>query len=190
MRFDQKSAVVLRHIAVVHLSQRGRRSTAYLRAQEMEGRGRRAPGVTGEMEGHRTAGSNRPAAPAAAALFTPRDIALEHGSFAIAILERRAHALEYRLRRTHLIVRRCGPFPLAGGSGKAVHLFAKHTPGPPTAAQMAGMLSPPAADKAAACGEQLCIVRRALAALPADAAEGERDKLARFVANSNRTSSI
>ena len=46
----------------------------------------------------------------------------------------------------------------------------------------AGALSPPAADKAEACGEQLCIVRRALAELPADAADSERDKLAGIVA--------
>ena len=46
----------------------------------------------------------------------------------------------------------------------------------------AGALSPPAVDKAEACGEQLCIVRRALAELPADAADSERDKLAGIVA--------
>ena len=46
----------------------------------------------------------------------------------------------------------------------------------------AGALSPSAADKAEACREQLRIVRRALAELPANAADGERDKLARTVA--------
>ena len=46
----------------------------------------------------------------------------------------------------------------------------------------AGALSPSAANKAEACREQLRIVRRALAELPANAADGERDKLARSVA--------
>jgi len=48
----------------------------------------------------------------------------------------------------------------------------------------AGALSPSATDKADACREQLRIVRRALAELPADAADpdGERDTLARTVA--------
>ena len=47
------------------------------------------------------------------------------------------------------------------------------------AAALAGALSLPA-DQAEACREQLCIVRRALVELPADAADGERDKLDRI----------
>ena len=53
---------------------------------------------------------------------------------------------------------------------------------PESAAAPARALSPPAADKAEACREQLRIVHRALAELPADAADGERDTLARTVA--------
>ena len=48
-------------------------------------------------------------------------------------------------------------------------------------AQTAGARSPPALDKAEACGEQLCSVRPALAGLPTDAADDEGAKLARTV---------
>ena len=70
--------------------------------------------------------------------------------------------------------------PAAAADTKPV---ATATADAPDAKTWVGALLPSAADKAEACREQLRMVRRRLAKLPADAADGERDKLVRTVAD-------